>query len=114
MEMEQGVQFGDLAGIIKRRAGLVGLVAGGVFLAAVFIAAILPNEYEATRLGRNDDKRVVRYSLRARWRMTERIAFTAYASLYDEQEQRAGFNVRDAQRVFGWLGVEYKFKPIQF
>ena len=50
MEMEQGVQFDDLAGIIKRRAALVGLVAGGVFLAAVFIAAILPNEYEATNV----------------------------------------------------------------
>lgn len=50
MEMEQGIQFDDLRGIASRRLRLVGMVTGGVFLAAVFIAAILPNEYEATNV----------------------------------------------------------------
>jgi len=48
MDMEQGLRIGDLGAMIRRRAGMVAATAGAVTLLSVFIAAILPNEYESS------------------------------------------------------------------
>jgi len=48
MNPEQGPQLQDLVGLVRRRRGLALVVAGGVFLASVFAAAVLPNVYEAS------------------------------------------------------------------
>ena len=42
-----GLQLGDLSGVVRRRAGVAGAVAGAVLLASIVVAAILPNRYEA-------------------------------------------------------------------
>lgn len=47
MQGDQQIQINDLLGIVRRRAGLMVAVAGAITLIGVFIAAILPNEYEA-------------------------------------------------------------------
>ena len=47
MNPEQGPQIQDLAGILRRRRGLVAALAGGVFLASIVVAAVLSNVYEA-------------------------------------------------------------------
>ena len=48
MDMDQGLQLSDLKGIIRRRAWLVGAIAGAAVLLSIFISAVIPNEYEAT------------------------------------------------------------------
>lgn len=48
MDMESGIQIDELRRMLRRRAGLVAAVAGGVLLLAIFVAAILPNEYRAS------------------------------------------------------------------
>jgi polysaccharide biosynthesis transport protein len=47
MEMQQTFQIDELMQMLRRRALLVGAVAGGLLLLAIFIAAILPNRYES-------------------------------------------------------------------
>jgi polysaccharide chain length determinant protein (PEP-CTERM system associated) len=47
MNADQGFQINEIAGMIRRRAGLIAAIAGGVVLAAIFLAAILPNRYDA-------------------------------------------------------------------
>jgi polysaccharide chain length determinant protein (PEP-CTERM system associated) len=47
MYEQEGIQLGDIGGMLRRRAGLTGAVAGVVFLLSVVLAAVLPNEYEA-------------------------------------------------------------------
>jgi polysaccharide biosynthesis transport protein len=47
METQQTFQVDDLLRMFRRRAWLVGFLAGGCFLAGVFIASILPNRYES-------------------------------------------------------------------
>jgi polysaccharide chain length determinant protein (PEP-CTERM system associated) len=47
MNVEQGIQPGDLLGILKRRSKLIGAIAGAVFLAAYWLAMALPNQYES-------------------------------------------------------------------
>lgn len=47
MHVEQGLQIGDLLGVVKRRAKIVVVVTGLVMLGAIFVASILPNQYEA-------------------------------------------------------------------
>jgi polysaccharide chain length determinant protein (PEP-CTERM system associated) len=42
-----GLQLGDLSGVVRRRAGIAGAVAGAVFLSSILVAAILPNRYQA-------------------------------------------------------------------
>jgi uncharacterized protein involved in exopolysaccharide biosynthesis len=48
MNPEQGPQLQDLAGMMRRRRGVAVVVAGGIFLASIFWAAVLPNVYEAS------------------------------------------------------------------
>lgn len=47
METQQTFQVDDLLRMFRRRAWLVGFLAGGCFLAGIFIASILPNRYES-------------------------------------------------------------------
>jgi polysaccharide chain length determinant protein (PEP-CTERM system associated) len=47
MDSEQGIQLDDLRRILQRRSTLVLAVAAAGVLAATFIAAILPNQYES-------------------------------------------------------------------
>ncbi len=47
MDNEQGLALDDLGGMLRRRGWLIGQIAGGVLLAAIFVAAVLPNEYES-------------------------------------------------------------------
>ncbi len=47
MDSEQGIQLDDLKKILQRRGRLVLAVAAAGFLAAVFVAAVLPNEYQS-------------------------------------------------------------------
>ncbi len=47
MDSEQGLQIGDLIGVLKRRARLVAGVAGGITLLALVVSAWLPNIYES-------------------------------------------------------------------
>ena len=47
MDLEQGFRVEDLMGIARRRAFLIAMIAGAVFLAALFVASVLPNEYES-------------------------------------------------------------------
>ena len=46
-EQEAGIQIGDLRGMIQRRAWLIGGVAGAILLLTIFVAAVLPDQYEA-------------------------------------------------------------------
>lgn len=48
MDYQQGIQIDQLRGIARRRAPAIAAVAGAVVLLAIFVAAILPNEYKAT------------------------------------------------------------------
>jgi polysaccharide chain length determinant protein (PEP-CTERM system associated) len=47
MNPEQGFQIQDLAGLLRRRRGVGAVAAGGVFLASIVMAAVLPNVYQA-------------------------------------------------------------------
>ena len=47
MDSEQGFQLGDLARILKRRAGLVAAIAGSVVLLAMLVSAWMPNAFES-------------------------------------------------------------------
>jgi succinoglycan biosynthesis transport protein ExoP len=47
MNPDQGPQIQDLGGMLRRRRGVVAVLAGGVFLASIVVAAVLPNVYEA-------------------------------------------------------------------
>lgn len=47
MDTEQGIQLDDLKRILQRRSQLVLVVASAGVLLAIFVAAILPNEYES-------------------------------------------------------------------
>ncbi len=48
MNLEQGLQLGDLRGMLRRRAPWMGVLLLGALLASVLVAALLPNEFEAT------------------------------------------------------------------
>ena len=47
MDMEQGFQLDDLRGLFRRRGVAMATIAGACVLAALLVAAWLPNEYEA-------------------------------------------------------------------
>jgi len=47
MDSEQGIRLDDLKGILQRRSRLVVTVAAACFLLAIFVASVLPNEYQA-------------------------------------------------------------------
>ena len=47
MDSEQGIQLDDVKQILQRRSRLVLIVAAAGFLIAVFVAAVLPNEYSS-------------------------------------------------------------------
>jgi polysaccharide biosynthesis transport protein len=47
MEMQQTFQVDDLVQMLRRRALLVGALAGACLLAGIFVSAILPNRYES-------------------------------------------------------------------
>jgi len=47
MDSEQGIQLDDLKRILQRRSRLVLAVAAAAFLLAIFVASVLPNEYES-------------------------------------------------------------------
>lgn len=47
MDSEQGIQLDDLKKILQRRGRLVAALAAAGLLVAVFVAAVLPNEYES-------------------------------------------------------------------
>lgn len=44
---EQGLRLGDIRGIFRRRGRAMGAIAGGAFLLALLVAAILPDSYVA-------------------------------------------------------------------
>ena len=44
---EQGIDLRDFPAMLRRRAGLLATVAGAVTLLGIFVASILPNQYEA-------------------------------------------------------------------
>jgi uncharacterized protein involved in exopolysaccharide biosynthesis len=48
MDSEQGIRLDDLRGMLRRRAPLVAGATLCIFLLAVFVAAVLPNEYESS------------------------------------------------------------------
>jgi succinoglycan biosynthesis transport protein ExoP len=48
MQSQDGVQVPDFAGMVRRRGVVAAAVAGAVFLASVFVAALLPNKYDAS------------------------------------------------------------------
>ncbi len=47
MDVQAGLQLKDLVAMLRRRLGVILAVAGAVFLAAVLVAAFLPNQYES-------------------------------------------------------------------
>src|SRR5262245_25645048 len=47
MNSQEGLQARDILSVVRRRALLAAAVAGLVTLAGIFVAAILPNRYEA-------------------------------------------------------------------
>lgn len=48
MNVEEGFQIKELSAMVRRRSGVASMVAGAVFLAAVSLAAWLPNRYSAS------------------------------------------------------------------
>jgi len=44
---EQGIQLGDLPGLLRRRGKAAAITAGIVLLLSVFVAAVLPNQYQS-------------------------------------------------------------------
>jgi polysaccharide chain length determinant protein (PEP-CTERM system associated) len=46
MQIDEGLNLGDLSGAVERRWPVAAAVAGAVFLASIVIAAILPDQYE--------------------------------------------------------------------
>ncbi len=48
MNVEEGFQIKDLAGMVRRRIGVAAVVAGAIALVAVVLAAWLPNRYQAS------------------------------------------------------------------
>jgi polysaccharide chain length determinant protein (PEP-CTERM system associated) len=47
MEENPELSLSDLVDALRRRRGLIAAIAGSVFLVAIFLASVLPNEYEA-------------------------------------------------------------------
>jgi polysaccharide chain length determinant protein (PEP-CTERM system associated) len=47
MDSEQGIQLDDLKGILRRRGRVFAAVVAGTFLVAIFVASVLPNEYQS-------------------------------------------------------------------
>jgi polysaccharide chain length determinant protein (PEP-CTERM system associated) len=47
MDSEQGIQLDDLKHILQRRSRLVLALVGAAVLVAIFVAAVLPNQYES-------------------------------------------------------------------
>ncbi|MEN8183518.1 MAG: GNVR domain-containing protein [Myxococcota bacterium] len=47
MDVNEGIQFEDLSGTLRRHRSLILWVTGIVFGAAIFVASVLPNEYVA-------------------------------------------------------------------
>jgi polysaccharide chain length determinant protein (PEP-CTERM system associated) len=45
MDVNEGIQLEDLKGMLRRRRGLIAWTSGAVFLASIFLASVLPNEY---------------------------------------------------------------------
>jgi polysaccharide chain length determinant protein (PEP-CTERM system associated) len=48
MDVNEGLQFGDLLRVARRRRHVIGLTLGIVFLGSIFVTAVLPNRYEAS------------------------------------------------------------------
>ncbi len=46
MDEDQGLQLSELLAVTRRRRGLIATTAGSILLAAIFLASVLPNEYE--------------------------------------------------------------------
>jgi polysaccharide chain length determinant protein (PEP-CTERM system associated) len=46
-ENEQALSLSELTNVVRRRRGVIAITAGAIFLAAVSLASILPNEYES-------------------------------------------------------------------
>jgi polysaccharide chain length determinant protein (PEP-CTERM system associated) len=47
MDSEQGIQLDDLKGILRRRGRIFLAVVTATFLVAIFVASVLPNEYQS-------------------------------------------------------------------
>src|SRR5512134_3083655 len=47
MDSEQGIQLDDVKHILRRRSRLVGVLVAAAMLLAIFVAAVLPNQYES-------------------------------------------------------------------
>lgn len=46
-ENEQTLSLSELTHFVRRRRGVIAITAGAIFLAAIFLASVLPNEYES-------------------------------------------------------------------
>ena len=46
MDDDEGLRLSELFAVIRRRRGLIATMAGSILLAAIFLASVLPNEYE--------------------------------------------------------------------
>jgi polysaccharide chain length determinant protein (PEP-CTERM system associated) len=46
MDEEQGLQLSELFAVVRRRRALIVTMSGSILLASIFLAAVLPNEYE--------------------------------------------------------------------
>ena len=46
MDDNEGLKLSDLLAVVRRRRGLIATTAGSILLAAIFLASVLPNEYE--------------------------------------------------------------------
>src|SRR5512134_1967957 len=46
MDEDQGLTLSDLLAMVRRRRGLIATTAGSILLATIFLASVLPNEYE--------------------------------------------------------------------
>ena len=46
MDDDEGLRLSELFAVIRRRRGLIATMAGSILLAAIFLASVLPNEYQ--------------------------------------------------------------------
>jgi polysaccharide chain length determinant protein (PEP-CTERM system associated) len=46
MDDNEGLKLSDLLAVVRRRRGLIATMTGSILLAAIFLASVLPNEYE--------------------------------------------------------------------
>ena len=46
MQIDEGLNLGDLSGAVERRWPIAAAIAGAVFLASIVVAAVLPDQFD--------------------------------------------------------------------